>query len=92
MNPIMNLLKQKVANQLPSVNPSSRQQLNDMVNGIKAGTVNPKTTAIDMVKNMSGDQKKALRQLVPQIKKLGKSMGVSDASMNSFITELNSQL
>ena len=63
-----------------------------MANGFKAGTVNPKTTAMDMLKNLSADQKKALKQLIPQIKKFGKSFGVSDNNLNSFITELNKQL
>lgn len=63
-----------------------------MVNGIKAGTINPKTTALDMLKNLSDDQKAALKQLVPQIKKFGKQMGVSDKHINSFITELNGKL
>lgn len=63
-----------------------------MTNGFKAGTVNPKTTAMDMLKNLTTDQKKALKQLVPQLKKFGKSFGVSDKNLNSFITELNNQL
>ena len=69
-----------------------RQQINDMTNGFKAGTVDPKSTAINMLKNLNADQKKALKQLVPQIKKFGKSFGVSDTNLNSFITELNKQL
>lgn len=67
-------------------------QINQMANGIKSGTVDPKKTALDMLGNMSGDQKKALKQLVPQIKKLGKKMGVSNEHMNTFINELNKQL
>ena len=67
-------------------------QINQMTNGIKAGTVDAKSTAIDMVSKMSSGQKKALKQLVPQIKKLGKKMGVSNEHMNTFINELNKQL
>ena len=63
-----------------------------MANGIKSGTVDPKSTAMEMVSKMSGDQKKALKQLVPQIKKLGKKMGVTDEHMNAFVSELNKQL
>ena len=95
MNPIMNILKRKAINQLqPNEKQSQtlRKQIEQMTNGFKAGTVNPKTTAMDMLKNMSADQKKALKQLVPQLKKLGKTFGVSDKNMNSFITELNNQL
>ena len=63
-----------------------------MANGFKNGTIDPKAKAIDMVKSMSKDQKTALKQLVPQLKKFGKTMGVSDTNLNLFINELNKQL
>ena len=92
MNPIMSILKHKSSPVLGGKQSTLLTQINQMANGIKSGTVDPKSTALDMLKNMSVDQKKALRQLVPQIKKLGKKMGVTEEHMGAFINELNKQL
>ena len=67
-------------------------QLQQMIDGVKSGKVDPHQTALDIVSKLSNDQKKALKQILPQFKVLGKKMGVPDDNLSKFINELTGQL
>lgn len=85
MNPILTALKKP---QKSSVNPSISQ----LIDGLKSGQIDAKKSALDSLQKLSPQQKVAIRQLVPQIKKLGKFFGANDASIKSFTDELDTYL
>lgn len=82
----MNLLNQKSkGNQLPN-------NIQQLLNGIKSGTINPKQTSLDFLSKATPQQKQALKQLIPQMTKLGKTLGISENQIQQFTNELNSKL
>lgn len=88
MNPILNLMKnQKTNNRVKTTN-----NVQSMVNDLKSGKVDAKQSSLDIIKKMSPQQRIAIRQMLPQITKLGKAFGVSDEQIERFTKELNSSL
>ena len=66
--------------------------MNQLLSGVKSGKINPKTKAIDLLKQMTPQQKTALKQLLPQLSKFGTLMGVSNKSMELFKAEITKYL
>lgn len=91
MNPIMSILKKQSSPASP-LSKSANTNLQQIVNDFKAGKLDAKQTALGFIKNMSPQQKSAIRQMLPQLKLLGKTFGASDNSINVFTTELQDQL
>ena len=74
---------------------SKTQTTNDvqsMVNDLRSGKVDAKQSSLDIIKKMSPQQRIAIRQMLPQITKLGKAFGASDDQIERFTKELNSSL
>lgn len=75
---------------------NSKTQINNdvqsIVNDLKSGKVDAKQSSLDIIKGMSPQQRVAIRQMLPQITKLGKAFGVSDEQIERFTKELNSSL
>lgn len=85
MNPIMNLLRKQP--QSPA-SPS----FNQIVDGLKSGRIDAKQTALENLQKLPPQQKVAIRRLLPQLKQLGKSFGVSDNDIAAFTDELQKYL
>ena len=88
MNPILNLVKNQR-------NQQQQQIPNDMgalLANLRSGKIDAKQSSLDIIKNMSPQQKDAVRQMLPQLTKLGKVFGVSDEKIDSFSKELQSSL
>lgn len=91
MNPILNLVRRQnqPVNPLPNNN---RDNLQSVVEKIKSGKLDAKQQSFEMLKSLTPQQKVAIRQMIPQIKKLGKAFGVSDDNIDNFINELQTKL
>lgn len=87
MNPILNLVNARKQNNKIQVNNTQ-----SLVNDLKSGKLDAKEQSLEILKKMSPQQKVALRQMLPQIKQLGKAFGVSDDQIERFTKELNSSL
>ena len=88
MNPILNLMKnQKVNSRTQTAN-----NVQSVVSDLKSGKVDAKQSSLDIIKKMSPQQRIAIRQMLPQIAKLGKAFGASDEQIECFTKELNSSL
>lgn len=78
---------QKVNNRTQATN-----DVQSMVSELKSGKVDAKQSSLDIIKKMSPQQRIAIRQMLPQITKLGKAFGASDEQIERFTKELNSSL
>lgn len=81
---------QPVSPVLPSNNHQSSFQ--STINDLKSGKLDAKQQSFKMLENLTPQQKVAIRQMLPQIKKLGKAFGVSDENIESFIKELQNKI
>lgn len=82
-------------NQPVSPIPNSNNKQSDFqstIADIKSGKLDAKQQSFKMLENLTPQQKVAIRQLLPQVKKLGKAFGVSDENIENFIKELQSKL
>lgn len=87
MNPVLNLVNGQKQNSRVQVSNTQT-----FINDLKSGKINAKEQSLEILKKMSPQQRVALRQMLPQITKLGKAFGASDDQIERFTKELNSSL
>lgn len=92
MSPFLQMFR---GNQVNNSKPKTSNNLYDWnakLEDLKSGKADPKETALELVGRLSSKQKLFLKMALPMFQKFAVKNGVSDESINDFLTEIKSRL
>lgn len=65
---------------------------NKTLEDLKAGKIDPKQTAVNLIQKLNPQQRKFLKMSLPMFQKFAVKSGATDDSINSFLTEIKTIL
>ena len=71
---------------------SSNYDWNEKLEDIKSGKSDPKKVALELLEQLSPMQKNFLKASLPKFQNFASKYNISDANLNSFLTEIKSKL
>lgn len=77
MNPILAMLNRKQT-------PQQINSINDLLAGVKNGSINPKAQVMSMINNMSDNKKAELRSKLPAITDFANRFGIDTSALKEL--------
>ena len=89
MNPIVKMFQ---GNQSSNNSNSYTNNLQQFIQDLQSGKLDPKQQVLSYLQQMTADQKQAILQILPKVTELGKVMGASEKNIEAFVSELQNKL